>query len=129
MYKLALATILITLSSVFALAGNDLAGTWTGEFKTTAFSGSMELKLTRDDTKWKAEAKFKARNGESANPVQDLVIDNNDIVFRTEIAGADVHFAGKLNGEKLQGTLEAFQRDVKVATGTWNIGRNADKPK
>ncbi|MDT4896461.1 MAG: hypothetical protein QOH25_1538 [Acidobacteriota bacterium] len=90
-------------------------------------SVKMEVTLNQEGAEWKAEAKFTAQGQEFANPVRDLkVSDNNNISFTVNIGGADVRFVGKLGDDKLGGTLEAFERNAKIANGTWGLTRQKE---
>ena len=81
----------------------------------------MELVLAREGADWKAEAKFTAAGREFSNPVRSLTVGEKDISFSAEIGGAEVRFVGKLAGNKLAGTLEALEKDQRIATGTWEL--------
>ena len=100
---------------------SNLSGKWTGPMETTKFNAQMELALLREGTQLSAEARFAKEALKSAKPIRDLKVSGNDISFKTEIGGAQVHFSGRLNGDKLSGTLTAFQGTAIVASGTWNL--------
>ena len=100
---------------------SSLSGKWSGPMETTKFTAQMELALAREGTQLSAEVKFAKEALKSAKPIRDLKVSGNDISFKTELGGADVQFNGHLNGDKLTGTLTAFQGTAIVATGTWNL--------
>ena len=102
----------------------SLSGKWTGPMETTKFNATMELALLREGTQLSAEAKFAKEALRSAKPIRDLKVSGNDISFKTEIGGADVQFNGHLNGDKLSGTLTAFQGTAIVASVTWNLAKS-----
>ena len=102
----------------------NLSGKWTGPMETTKFTATMELALHREGTQLRAEARFAKDELKSAKPLRALKISGNDISFKTDIGGADVQFNGRLNGDKLSGTLTAFQGTSIVATGTWNLSKS-----
>jgi hypothetical protein len=98
-------------------------------FGQSPFSSvKMELTLNQEAAEWKANARFSIPNHEFANPLRELLLSGNDISFVVDIGGADVRFAGKLNGDKLNGTLEAFEKGTKIAAGTWSLTRQQDAP-
>ena len=67
--KLALATVIVALSTLFALAQTgDPTGTWAGPLATDAGPGGLEITLSRDDGSWKAAAKFRLEGEELAPP-------------------------------------------------------------
>ena len=100
---------------------SNLSGKWTGPMETTKFTAQMELALLREGSELSAEARFAKEALKSEKPVRDLKVSGNDISFKTEIGGANVQFNGQLKGDKLSGTLTAFQGTAIVATGTWNL--------
>lgn len=102
----------------------NLTGKWTGPMETTKFTATMELALLREGTQLSAEARFVRDQLRSAKPIRALKVSGNDISFKTDIGGADVQFNGRLNGDKLSGTLTAFQGTSIVATGTWTLLRS-----
>lgn len=89
-------------------------------------SVKMEVALNQEGAEWKAEAKFNVQDREFANPVRDLKASDSDISFTANIGGADVRFVGKLSDDKLGGTLEAFERNAKIANGTWSLTRQKE---
>ncbi len=89
-------------------------------------SVKMEVALNQEGADWKAEAKFNAQGREFADPVRDFKASGNDLSFTVNIGGADVRFAGKLGEDKLGGTLEAFEKNAKIATGTWSLTRQKE---
>ena len=99
----------------------NLSGKWTGPMETTKFTAQMELALQREGSELSAQANFAKEALKSTKPIRDLKVSGNDISFKTEIGGANVQFNGRLNGDKLSGTLTAFQGTAIVATGTWNL--------
>lgn len=89
-------------------------------------SVKMEVTLNQEGTDWKAEAKFDVQGREFVDPVRDFKASDKDISFVVNIGGADVRFVGKLDGDKLGGTLEAFERNAKIAGGTWSLTRQPE---
>jgi hypothetical protein len=89
-------------------------------------SVKMEVTLNQEGAEWKSEAKFTVQDREFTNPVRDLKASESDISFTVNIGGADVRFVGKLGDDKLAGTLEAFERNTKIANGTWSLTRQKE---
>jgi len=105
--------------------GSKLSGKWTGPMETTRFKAQMELALLHEGTQLSAQARFIRESGlKSEKPIRDLKVSGNDISFKIELGGADVQFNGRLNGDKLSGTLTAFQGTEVAATGTWNLSKS-----
>ncbi|HYG82117.1 MAG TPA: hypothetical protein VD861_17085 [Pyrinomonadaceae bacterium] len=86
-------------------------------------SVKMEVALSREGAEWKGEARFNVEGREVASPLLELKIGGAEISFVAKLHGADVRFAGRLDGDKLGGSLEAFEKNSKVAGGTWSLTR------
>lgn len=100
----------------------NFGGHWKGPMRTkNKHDGTMELTLVRSGNELKASAKFYDDVRFSASPIKNLAVTGDEISFSTNILGALVHFKGKVAGEKLGGTLEAFQRRTSVDTGNWDL--------
>jgi hypothetical protein len=103
----------------------NLSGKWTGPMETTRFKAQMELALLHEGTQLSAQARIVRDSGlKSEKPIHDLKVSGNDISFKIELGGADVQFNGRLNGDKLSGTLTAFQGASVAGTGTWNLSKS-----
>jgi hypothetical protein len=84
----------------------------------------MELTLSQNAEKIRqAEASFEMEGRSVSNPVKNLKIEGDDLSFATDLMGAEIRFSGKLSDGKLGGTFEVFEKNQKVATGTWNLTR------
>ena len=104
---------------------SKLSGKWTGPMETTRFKAQMELALLREGTQLSAQVRVVRENGlKSERPIHDLKVSGNDISFKIELGGADVQFNGRLNGDKLGGTLTAFRGESVAGTGTWNLSKS-----
>jgi hypothetical protein len=107
----------------------NFSGHWKGTMLTkNHHDGTMELTLVRTGNELKASAKFYNELLFSSSPIKNLKVTGDEIYLSTNILGADVQFNGKVVGEKLGGTLEAFQRRASVDTGNWDLTRTPDKP-
>lgn len=102
----------------------NFTGNWTGPMETTKFTATMELALPREGTELRAESRFAMKELRSSEPIRDLKVGGQDITFKTNIGGANVHFTGRLEGDKLSGTLVAYQGTNIVATGTWKLSKS-----
>ena len=104
---------------------SNLSGKWTGPMQTTRFTAQMELALLHEGTQLSAQARFVREGGlNSERPIRDLKVSGDDISFKIELGGAVVQFNGRLNGDKLGGTLTAFQGSSVAGTGTWNLSKS-----
>lgn len=106
----------------------DLTGTWAGAMTTTVGPGGLELSLTRDGADWKASAKVRLEGQEVAPAVEQLKISGADISFAVELDRNLVKFSGKADGDKLNGSLEAFAGERKLGDGTFTLTRGGQMP-
>jgi hypothetical protein len=103
---------------------SNFSGKWTGPMETPRFNAQMELALLHEGTQLSAQARlFRESEWKPWRPIRDLKVSGNDISFKIEL-GADVQFNGRLNGDKLSGTLTAFQGTEVIGTGTWNLSKS-----
>ena len=100
---------------------SDPTGAWGGTMTTEAGTSGLEITLSRDSAGWKATVKVRAQGQEIAPAVQDLRINDADISFAVPLPRNVLKFAGKFNGDKLAGTVEVFQDDRKVRSGSFAL--------
>jgi hypothetical protein len=86
-------------------------------------SANMELRLVREGTQLKAEARLSFVGQGAPTPVRDLKLRDNEIAFATTMLEAELRFVGRITNDAMTGTIEAFQGGAKVATGTWSLLR------
>ena len=120
--------------AVFSIAAGfpetpDLSGQWAGPITTSlSGSGGLEVTLIREGQEWKASIKLRIGGQEIAPAVDGLKIDGASVSFATAIDRTRIKFAGKIDGDKLGGTLEAFQDDRKISDGTFTLTRGGQMP-
>ena len=86
-------------------------------------SANMELRLIREGTQLKAEARLSIVGQAAPTPVRDLKLRDNEIAFATTMLEAELRFVGKITNDAMTGTIEGLQAGAKVATGTWSLLR------
>lgn len=127
--KLALATVIVVASTLFVLGQvTNPAGTWAGALTTDAGPGGLEITLSRDGEVWKATSKFRLEGEEVTPSVQDLKVTPPDISFSVLVDRTVIKVVGKFDGDKLTGTLEAFEGDRKLGAGTMLLTRGGQMP-
>ena len=119
--------LLFIVARVTAQTGN-VSGVWAGALGGDPAPGGMQLILMRDGTSWKATLTLRLEGEEMTPPVADLNINADQISFSTMIGKTTIKFFGSFNGEKLDGTLEAFQNDRRVGKGTMSLARGGQMP-
>jgi len=104
----------------------NLNGSWMGTIETAGFYGTMELDISGPESLRKAEMKLSNDPAQVFSPpVRDLQVSGNQVSFWTEkeIVGIEyrLNFAGKLEGNNLEGTLSVTHDNLDVGKGTWSL--------
>jgi hypothetical protein len=123
----------ILLLPVVTLATNraiDLDQIWTGMIETAGFWGKMQLKLIQQGDLWKGETNFDISGTRVSGSARDLRIDDDKIVFSTDVQVMEIrftlHFDGKRVGNKFEGVFSATRNDGTKTTGSWNLKLQGD---
>jgi hypothetical protein len=124
----ALSAFLLLTSAAGLAQTPDLAGAWAGAMSTNAGPGGLEITLIREGAAWKATARVRLEGQEVAPSVIQLKIVGPDISLAVELVRTLVKFKGKADGDKIDGTLEAFQGERKVGQGTFVLTRGGQMP-
>lgn len=111
----------------FAVAQSpNFSGSFGGAMVTEAGPSGVQITLTREATDWKATMRLRAQ-GEGVTPgMQGLTINGQDISFTADTGRLALKFAGKLEGDKLSGTVAVFQDGNKVRSGVFTLMRGAE---
>jgi hypothetical protein len=120
---------LVLFSVLASFTQTDLTGRWAGSMTTRlSGAGGLEINLTRAGQGWKASVKLRIGGQEITPAVEGLKIDGTQISFAALIDRTRIKFNGKANGDKLEGTLEAFQEDRKISEGNFALTRDGQMP-
>ena len=121
---------IIIIGAVIASAQvPDFSGRWAGAITTSlSGAGGLEIILTRAGATWKGSLRLRVGGQEVAPVVQAVKIDGDQISFRAAIDRTQLKVTGKAKGDKLDGTLEAFQEGRKVSDGTFTLTRGGEMP-
>ena len=95
---------------------------------TLSGAGALEITLAREGQEWKGSLKLRVGGQEIAPAVEALKIDGAQISFASALDRIQIKFSGKAEGDKLAGTLEAFQGDQKISDGTFTLTRGGQMP-
>lgn len=107
----------------------DLSGRWAGLITTTlSGAGGLEIDLARDGQKWKVSLKLRIGGQEITPSVESLEVDGAQVSYVAVIDRTKIKFTGKVYGDKLSGTLEAFQDQRKVSDGFFTLTKNGQMP-
>lgn len=111
---LRLVVVVIFAAAEIAAQTPDFGGRWAGTLTTSlSGAGGLEISLAQTDNDWKGTLKLRIGGQEVAPAIEELKIDGAQISFKAAIDRTQIKFAGKIEGDKLDGTLEAFQADRK----------------
>jgi hypothetical protein len=104
----------------------QIAGKYTGIWKSDAESGNLSLNLKQDGAAWSAEASFTFQGAEVAATVTSVKVDGSNVEIVLgwnidETPGVS-RLTGKLADDKLNGTYQS-ETPENVTTGTWNVTR------
>lgn len=126
---LRLVVVVIFAVAEVAAQAPDFAGRWAGALTTSlSGAGGLEITLARTDMDWKGTLKLRIGGQEVAPAIEELKIDSEQISFTAAIDRTQIKFAGKIAGDNLDGTLEAFQADRKVSEGSFTLTRGGQMP-
>jgi hypothetical protein len=127
--KSAFLSVAIVLAASLVLGQTpEPAGTWAGAMTTDAGPGGLDITLVREGGAWKATAKVRLEGREVAPPVEGLKVNGSEISFEITLDQNLVKVTAKIEGNKLTGTLEAFQGDRRIAGGKIDLTRGGQMP-
>jgi hypothetical protein len=127
-YFFSLLLIFCAAQSGTAQMKSDPTGTWGGAVASDAGPGGMEITLARNGSNWKASMKFRLEGRETTPAVENLIISGAEISFTADLDRNQLKFAGKFGGDKLSGTIEAFQGDRRIGGGTFTLAFGGQMP-
>ncbi len=111
------------VSTTPAQAQSHAAGTWQGTFVTDGPSGTMKLVLKMDGDRWKVETMLDAEGAPPPGEVREVVVEEDGFSFAQIFGEYDVLFRGNINGDTIEGTIEAYQGGSMVGSGVFDLKR------
>ena len=106
----------------------DRSGRWAGTLTLNGTANGMELTLSRDNATWNSSLKLRVGGQEVTPSMSNLAINDNIVSFSIAVSGRTAKFNGKFEGEILTGTMESFQGEHKVSSGTFALTRGGEMP-
>ena len=115
-------------------AGKNLAGRYTGEWKSNgaAGSGSIHISLEpRSDAKWKCDVSFNVGGDDVKTTIRTCKVDESKLEasYDFELQGTALRskITGQWNGKAFEGRYETTTVDggEAVDDGTWNAAPTA----
>jgi hypothetical protein len=106
----------------------DRSGRWAGTLTLNGTANGMELTLSRENTTWNSSLKLRVGGQEVTPSVINLAINDNVVSFSIAVSGRTAKFNGKFEGEILTGTMESFQGEQRVSSGTFALTRGGEMP-
>jgi len=128
--NLAIALSALIAVSVAALAADDIAGTYAGEYVNKAGkSGGYQLTFTPGrGGNWTGEVVAVLDGQPTKSPMTSLVVkgDSIEAAYDFEVKGhkASSRIAGTKTGQTFSGTFQTLYKGKVVDTGTWKTSRN-----
>ena len=116
----------LTVVSRTAVSAQDVAGRWTGRMEPTNLSAEIDLDLQRAGAAWKAEMTFRAGPNGGSLPIEELRIDDDGVLVRTKIEGADVSFVLALADKLLLGSVRVTENGRLLVDGPAGLARGSD---
>lgn len=123
--NLAIALSALLLTSVAALAGEDIAGTYVGDYVNKAGkSGGYQLTFTPGQSgHWTGEVVAVLDGRPTKSPMTSLVVkgDSIEAAYDFEAKGhkASSRITGTKTGQTFSGKFETLYKGKVVDTGTW----------
>ena len=127
--NLAISVSALILISVAALAAEDIAGTYTGEYVNKAGkSGGYQLTFTPGPGgNWTGEVVAVLDGKPTKSTMTSLVVkgDSIEAAYDFEVKGnkASSRIKGTKTGESFSGAFETLYKGKVVDTGTWKTSR------
>ena len=104
----------------------DFVGKWMGVWETKVpkeVTEKMAITFSKENGQWKGECRFSLYGNSSSN-TREVSVERDRISFRCDLGShSEFRFSGQLTSGQITGTLEIFEHDQKVATGTWTVTR------
>ena len=112
-------------------ADRDLAGRYTGEWKSDSSGNGGAIRMTLDaapDGTWKCEAGFSLEGADIKTTTHQIKLQDSklDVSYDFEVQGARLrsHMTGEWNGSVFKGRYETTVIDGDgVDAGTWSASR------
>ena len=127
--NLSVALSALILMSVAAVAQEDVAGTYVGEYVNNAGkSGGYQLTLTPGPGgNWTGEVIAVLDGQPTKSPMTSLVVKGNSIEAAYDFAAkghkASSRITGTKTGQTFSGSFETLYKGKVVDTGTWKTSR------
>jgi retinol-binding protein 3 len=104
----------------------EVAGHWSGRMEPTNLSAEIEIDLQPADASWKAEMTFRSGPDGGSLPIEALRVDDDSVLVRTKIEGADVTLELTLEDDLLLGSVRVTENGRVLADGPAGLARASD---
>jgi retinol-binding protein 3 len=122
----ALACALLAVILATPVMAQDVAGQWSGRMEPTNLSAEIALDLQRADGSWKAEMTFHAGPDGGPLPIKELRVDDDSVLVRTKLEGADVSLELARDDDLLLGSVRVTENGDVLAEGPAGLARESD---
>jgi hypothetical protein len=118
--------LILSLAQFTHAQSSDWSGRWAGTLILDGQNTGFEITLTRT---LEASVKWRLEGQEIAPRVENLAISGDTISLSIRVEdNKTAKFNGKMSGDSLSGSLEAFQGDKKIAAGTFTLKHGGEMP-
>jgi hypothetical protein len=130
--RIAAVAVLATLGAGLAWAqtpapeSTRLVGNWRGSFVTDGPSGSMALDIAMEGETWKVDNSMEADGVPPKSDVREWKVEGTSFTWAQTFGDYDVAFRGVLEGDTINGSLEAYQGGSLVGTGTFSLTKQSE---
>jgi hypothetical protein len=126
----------LTLTLLFSLllvraADSDLAGAFTGEWKSNGASGGGSYSLTLQPGAagaWTGQARFNVAGEDIKATVKQVTVTGQKVEITYDFETQGTALAGKASGElkgsTITGTYQSLIGDMVIDEGTWSVTRS-----
>ncbi len=112
-------SLLVTSTGMILAQDIDFSGTWEGTFETNEFSGHMKLVLKIDGEKLSGTLEITVGMDTASGPLLDIECDGNNLSCRFTGTGPDVLIKGKVDEDKMTGSLSVRSQWDQIDEGTF----------
>lgn len=102
---------------------SQVSGTWEGTFETLEFPGTLKLVLKIEEDKWSGTLDIFVEMDSASGVLLDIEVDGNSFKCRFTATGPDVKMEGKVDGDKMTGTLAVYQGTELIDEGIFECTR------
>jgi len=94
-----------------------------GTFETLEFPGTLKFVLKNEGDSWSGTLDIFVDMDSASGPLLDLAVEGNTFKCLFTATGTDVKIEGKIEGDKMTGTLAVYEGTELIDEGTFESTR------